>query len=96
MRCMLKIEIDTEAGNKAITDGSLPKVMEQVAGQIKPEAAYFTTDNGNRTAFYIFDMTDPAQMPAIAEPAFMNLNARVTIVPVMNQDDLQRGLSQLG
>lgn len=95
MRCMLKIEIDTQAGNKAITDGSLPKILQQVMDKIQPEAAYFGTEDGCRTGFVFFDLADSADIPVIAEPAFMNLGAKVTFMPVMNRDDLQRGLAQL-
>lgn len=48
-----------------------------------------------RSAFIVFDMTDPSQLPAISEPLFSQFNARVEVFPVMNQDDLQRGLSQV-
>lgn len=96
MRCMLKLELDTEAGNKAIADGTLPKILQQVMDKAKPEATYFGTESGSRTAFIFFDLADPSDIPAIAEPAFTSLRAKVTFMPVMNQDDLQRGLAQLG
>jgi hypothetical protein len=95
MRCMLKIEVETQAGNKAITDGSLPKILQQIMDKIQPEAAYFATEDGCRTAFVFFDLADTSDIPVIAEPAFMNLGAKVTFMPVMNQDDLQKGLAQL-
>lgn len=95
MRCMLKLELDTEAGNKAITEGTLPKILQQVMDKVQPEATYFGTEAGSRTAFVFFDLTDPSDIPAIAEPAFMNLGAKVTFMPVMNMDDLQRGLAQI-
>lgn len=96
MRMMLKAQMDTAAASKAIQDGRLPAVMQSVMESLKPEAAYFGPEGGLRTAFIIFDMTDPSQLPAISEPLFSAFNARVEIFPVMNQDDLQRGLSQLG
>jgi len=96
MRCMLKLEMDTEAGNKAIADGILPKVLQQVIDRTKPEATYFGTEMGRRTAFIFFDLVDSSDIPIIAEPAFTHLNAKVTFMPVMNGDDLQKGLAQLG
>lgn len=40
----------------------------------------------------VFDMKDPSEMPVIAEPFFTELNAKVDFCPVMNADDLQKGL----
>ena len=96
MRTMLTAAFDVEAGNKAISDGSLQKIMETVMSKITPEATYFTTTNGERTMYVIFDMKDTSEIPAICEPLFMNLKAKVDIKPVMNQEDLQRGLSAWG
>lgn len=95
MRCMLKLQMDTESGNRAITDGSLPKIMEKLTERSKPEASYFTAEDGCRTAYLFFDLKDASDIPMIAEPAFMDLKARVTITPVMNREDLGRGLAQL-
>jgi hypothetical protein len=55
MRTMARISIPVEAGNKAIQGGSLPKVMQQAIERWKPEAAYFTTFDGKRTAFFVFN-----------------------------------------
>ena len=70
--------------------------MQQAAERWKPEAMYFTTFDGKRTAFIIFDMPDSSSIPPFAEPFFMELNAEVQISPVMNGEDLQKGLSALG
>jgi len=87
--------MDTEKANEAISNGTLGKLIEETAEQIKPEATYFTTDNGDRTALFVFDMQDSSQLPSISEPFFQNLGARITYAPVMNMEDVQKGLSQL-
>jgi hypothetical protein len=94
MRMMLKVTIPVEAGNKAIKDGTLPKTLQATMEQLKPEAAYFFPENGVRTALYFFNLQDVSQIPVIAEPLFMGMNAALTMIPVMNAEDLQKGLTE--
>ncbi|MEW2045022.1 hypothetical protein OHS71_19550 [Streptomyces sp. NBC_00377] len=96
MRVLLKASMDTEKANEAIRSGTLGKLIQESMEQIKPEAAYFTTDHGKRTAYIFFDMQDSAQMPVLSEPFFLNLGSEISYTPVMNMEDVQRGLSQLG
>ncbi len=86
--------MDVAASNNAITEGSLPKVMESTLERWKPEAAYFYADHGKRTAIFIVDLKDTYQIPLIAEPFFMSMNAEVNFTPVMNADDLRKGLGE--
>src|SRR5438552_17394411 len=95
MRTLLKVTIPVEAGNQAIKEGTLQKTMEQTVQALKPEAAYFFTENGKRTAFFFFDLKDTTYMPQIAEPFFTNLQAEVQYFPVMNQADLKAGLEKI-
>ncbi len=92
MRTMMKVCIPVEAGNKGIKDGGLPKTMMAFVEQMKPESAYFGTEDGQRTAFFVFDLKDPTLIPTIAEPFFMQLQAAVTFQPVMNVADMKTGV----
>ena len=94
MRTMIRVTIPVESGNKAITGGTLPKIMAEALERLKPEAAYFYSDRGVRTSIMICDFTDAADIPSIAEPFFMGLNAAVEFIPVMNADDLKKGLAK--
>ena len=96
MRMMMKLQVDTEAGSRTISDGSLPELMQQVFGRLQPEAAYFGPENGIRTGYIVFDLQDPSQLPSISEPLFSKLKANIQVFPVMNQEDLQKGLAELG
>jgi hypothetical protein len=87
--------MDTAAGNTAIVDGTLQRALKELADQIHPEAAYFLPDEGQRTALFVFDMTDSSTIPSIVEPLFMKMNASVTLSPVMNLDDLEKGLAAI-
>lgn len=93
---MMKVQIDTEAGSRAIADGSLPQIMQETLGTLRPEAAYFGPEDGIRTAFIVFDLEDPSQLPAISEPLFSGFKANIKMFPVMDREDLQKGLGQLG
>ena len=96
MRMMMKMQVDTEAGSRAISDGSLSQLMQETLGRLQPEAAYFGPENGVRTAFIVFDLEDPSQLPALTEPLFSKLKANIQMFPVMDREDLQKGLGRLG
>lgn len=95
MRVLLKATLDTEKGNEAIRSGKLPELMKETLDQLKPEAAYFGAIGGKRTALLVLDMADSSQLPPFGEPFFMQLGAEVEVCPIMNADDLQKGLSQV-
>lgn len=93
MRMMLKIRLqDTEKANKAVQDGTLRKVFQNLIQELKPEASYFVTSHGKRGAIYIFDMKESMMIPSILEPLSIHLNADVKFFPCMNHDELNKGL----
>jgi hypothetical protein len=94
MRTMLRWTVPVETGNQAIKDGTLGPMLEALSQQLNPEAAYFWPEDGKRAGLMVFDMADPSEIPQIAEQLFMNFNAAVQFTPVMNTDDLQRGLAK--
>jgi hypothetical protein len=87
--------METAAGNAAVINGSVQKVFKALTDAIHPEAAYFFPDEGQRTAIFVFDMTDSSTIPSIVEPLFETMNASITLSPVMNFEDLQKGLAAL-
>jgi hypothetical protein len=95
MRVMMKVQMDAEAASRAIRDGTLPKMMGETMERLQPEAAYFGPEHGKRTAFIVFDMDDPSQLPSLTEPLFSTVNARVDVFPVMDREDLEKGLRQI-
>ncbi|MFF4173774.1 hypothetical protein [Streptomyces sp. NPDC001744] len=95
MRMLLKVQMDTAVSNEAVERGALQETMESVLRELRPEAAYFTPEDGCRTAYLFFDMADPSQIPRISEPLFRKLGARLHYSPVMNREDLAKGLAAL-
>ncbi|MFI6048835.1 hypothetical protein ACIBCO_01955 [Streptomyces violascens] len=96
MRVLLKAIMDTEKTNEVIRNGTMQKSMQAALEALRPEAAYFTAEEGCRTALIFFDLADPSQIPKIAEPFFMDMGAKISFVPVMNGEDLEKGLAALG
>ena len=68
MRFLVKINIPVESGNAAAKAGKLGATIQRILSELKPEAVYFTDDNGQRTGFIFLEMQNASQIPAIAEP----------------------------
>ena len=90
MRFLVKVNIPVEAGNAAAKAGKLGATIQSILSDLKPEAAYFLDDAGQRSGFLFLDMPDASHIPAIAEPWFLAFNASIEIQPVMVPDDLAR------
>ena len=96
MRMLMRVSIPVEAGNAAVKNGTLGSTVERILADLKPEAAYFLTDDdGNRSGSIVFNMKDTSEMPAVAEPWFLAFNAKISFRPVMSPQDLAKGGSGL-
>jgi len=95
MRVMLRVSFPVEQGNKAIKDGSLPKTVMAFVDRMKPEACYFFPHGGKRSALFVFDMQESSQLAPTVEGFFDALHADVELTPVMNLEDLKKGLQNL-
>jgi hypothetical protein len=90
VRFFLKVNIPVETGNAAARAGTLGETIQAIVADLKPEAAYFTDDQGERTGLLFFEMQDSAQVPAVCEPWFLAFDAHVELHPAMTPDDLAR------
>jgi hypothetical protein len=96
MRVLMNISFPVEAFNARLRDGSANKRIMQALEEIKPESVYFTEHEGQRGAVIVVNMTDAAQVPALAEPWFLGFDAKVEFRIAMTPDDLKRaGLDEL-
>jgi hypothetical protein len=89
MRFLVKVSFPVEAGNAAAKKDGF-KVIQTILEQQKPEAAYFIAEAGRRTGILIIDIKDASDIPRIAEPWFLALNASVEATPAMVPADLQK------
>ena len=94
MRMMMKVLIPVEAGNRGVKEGLLPKTVMAFVDKVKPESCFFTAEGGKRTAFFVFDLSDPTMIPSLAEPFFMNLSASIELAPVMNLEEMRKGVEK--
>jgi hypothetical protein len=90
MRFLMKITVEGETFNRHISDGSVEKKMQSILEESKPEAAYFTEFDGNRTAILIVHLKEVSEIPAFAEPWYLLFNAKVQFHPVMLGEDLAK------
>jgi hypothetical protein len=90
VRFLVKASMPVEAGNALVRDPSFGKRIEGILGDVKPEAVYFTVQGGQRTVYLVANVDGAHQLPAIAEPLWLSLNADVEFLPIMEQADLQR------
>ena len=89
MRMLMRVSVPVETGNAAAKAGTLGSTIQKLLADLKPEAAYFfTDDDGNRSGSIVFDLKETSQIPAIAEPWFLAFNAKISFRPVMNPEDL--------
>ena len=96
MRMLLKALIPNEPFNTLVKEGTAGKVIAKIMDEIKPEAAYFTEQNGKRCALCVIDLADAADIPRFAEPFFLKFNAETHFSVVMLPADLhQAGLDEL-
>ena len=97
MRMLMQVKIPHEPFNSYVKDGTVEAKMKKVLDAIKPEAAYFFAPTGTRGGIVIVDLTDPSQIPSLAEPWFLTFNADVRIEPCMTPADLAKsGIGQIG
>jgi hypothetical protein len=93
MRTLMKVTMPVGAGTPNVKDGTIERILGETASRLRPEAAYFYPENGHRTAIMVFDLKSPSDLPTITEPLFAELNAAVEMFPVMNAEDLKKGVA---
>lgn len=93
----MNVKIPHQQFNAAVKDGSAGSKLNRILEAMKPEAVYFTEQNGCRGALLVVDLPDASKIPALAEPWFLTFQADVECRIAMTPDDLKKaGLDELG
>jgi len=97
MKMLLTVEIPHEPFNSLVRSGKAGDILGRILDAIKPEAVYFTEQDGMRCGIYVINVDNPSDVPAFAEPFFLNFHANCKFRIVMSPEDLQKaGLEELG
>jgi hypothetical protein len=96
MRIMLTFSFPTDGGNDIVGSGKIAQIFEKLMADITPEAAYFYSVDGQRGGHVVINMTDSSEVAGVAERFWIGLKAQVTMTPVMNAAELQKGLAGMG
>jgi len=92
MRLMMTFRIPTEAGNRAGAQHTIGQAIEKLIADTGATDAYFFMQDGMRAGVVFFEESDQANLPRYNEPLMESLGAQIAIQPVLNLDDLKRGL----
>jgi hypothetical protein len=94
---LLHVDIPHEPFNSLVRAGTAGDTLTRILDSLKPEAAYFTEQDGRRGAFLVIDVASPSDVPRFAEPFFLKFNADCRFRIVMSPQELAKaGLEDLG
>ncbi|MGF6854346.1 panthothenate synthetase [Paraburkholderia sp. CI3] len=97
MRMLLNIQIPNEPFSTLVREGQIGDLMRKILEDMKPEAIYFTEQQGKRGAVAVVEVADASAIPALAEPWFLTLDADCELRIAMLPEDLMKaGLDALG
>ncbi len=97
MKMLLTVELPHEPFNSLVRSGKAGEIIGRILETIKPEAAYFTEQDGKRGGIFVIDVRTPSDVPAFAEPFFLSFQANCKFRILMSPEDLQKaGVDELG
>lgn len=97
MRMLLHAIFPNEPFNTLVRSGKAGEILQKIMDDLKPEAVYFTEEDGMRSVLMVVALAGPSDIPKIAEPFFLKFDAECRLRIVMSPDDLKKsGLDALG
>ena len=97
MKMLLHVEFPHEPFNSLVKSGKAGQLLGKILDATKPEAAYFTEQDGMRGGIFVINVQNAADVPSFAEPFFLQFHANCRFRIVMSPEDLKKaGLEDLG
>ncbi|MDR3411895.1 MAG: panthothenate synthetase [Formivibrio sp.] len=97
MKMLLTVEFPHEPFNALVRSGKIGETIGHILETIKPEAAYFTEQDGKRGGIFLVNVQSPSDVPVFAEPFFLVFQANCKFRIVMSPEDLQKsGINSIG
>ena len=97
MRMLINVRMPHDPFNSYVRDGTAGAMIGKILEEVRPEAAYFTEQNGARGAVLIVEVADASAIPALAEPWFLRFKADCEFRICMTAEDLRKaGLDDIG
>jgi len=97
MQMIMEVEIPNEPFNTLVKKGTAAETLQSILDDIRPSAAYFSEQDGQRGAFLLVDVPESSRIPGLAEPFFVRLDANVKFRVCMTPDDFARsGIDEIG
>ena len=90
MRMIMLVQFPLEPFNAAVKNGTIAGKIKQIMEAVKPEHAWFSERNGKRGGILVVNVDSPSDVPRLAEPWFLALNAEVEFRIAMTPEDLGR------
>ena len=66
MRMLMHVRFPLEPFNSAVRNGTAGEKIQRILESIKPEAVYFTEQNGHRGGTLVVNVKDSSEVPALA------------------------------
>ncbi len=97
MKMLLRVTLPHEPFNALVKKGTVGKTLEKIMGELKPEAAYFSLNNGQRSALMVVNVTNGGDYVKYAEPFFLEFKANISFEILMTPEELKAsGIEEIG
>ncbi|HKB86863.1 MAG TPA: hypothetical protein VKD08_11870 [Ignavibacteriaceae bacterium] len=97
MKMILTITFPHDPFNAMIKKGTVGNVLNKLMADLKPEAAYFSLNEGRRNIFMVVNVNSGGDYVKYAEPFFLQFNADIKYDIVITPEEIQKsGLEEIG